>query len=286
MATHLVHDRGTEPDARFQPNQRLLLPFAFLGRVLRTAWVSSLIAMLAVAAIWEALSALDPTWFPAIILSRPTDIVPALVQAVSTASVWGEFYVTFKETVIGFLIAATVGFLLGAAVGMSTLFRNATYPMLILFQSMPRIAHAPVFIAWFGFGISSKIALAVTLAFFPVMINTITGLSLVDKNAILLMRSMKASRLQVFRMLRLPAAMPTILAGMKTGLTFALIGAIVGELSAANAGVGHLIEAASFQLRMDDVFAYLILLSFMGLALFAIMALLERKFVFWHRQED
>jgi NitT/TauT family transport system permease protein len=242
--------------------------------------------MFLVAAIWELLSAIDPPVWPAIVLSRPSDIAPAVLEAITTPTVWGEFGVTFHETLVGFAIAGGVGFGLGAAIGVSSLFRRATYPMLILFQSMPRIALAPVFIAWFGFGMNSKIALAVTLAFFPIMINTIAGLAMVDNNAVLLLRSMKASRLQTFRMLQLPGALPTVMAGLKTGLTFALIGAIVGELSAANEGVGHLIETASFQLRMDDVFAYLLLLSFMGLALFAVMALLERKFVFWNRAQE
>lgn len=250
------------------------------------AWVPSLVAMLLIAFIWEMLSKLDPSWWPAIILSRPSEIAPAIFDAVTTQQTWSEFWVTFKETIIGFGIAAVVGFLLGAAIGTSRLFRVATYPMLILFQSMPRVALIPVFIAWFGFGINSKIALAVTLAFFPIMINTIAGLTMVDSNATLLMRSMRASRLQTFIKLRLPASLPTVMAGLKSGLTFALIGAIVAELSAANAGVGHLIETASFQLRMDDVFAYLLLLALMGLALFAVMAAVERKFVAWNSSPE
>jgi NitT/TauT family transport system permease protein len=245
-------------------------------------WLPSVIAVAVVLSIWEGLSALDPSFWPQIILSKPTDIGPALWDAVTDSLTWQEFWITFKETAIGFAIASLVGFLLGAAIGMSAIFRSATYPMLIFFQSMPRVALIPVFIAWFGFGVESKIALAVTLAFFPVMINTITGLAMIDNNALLLMRSMRASKFQQFWMLRLPASMPTVMAGLKTGLTFALIGAIVAELSAANEGVGHLIETASFQLRMDDVFAYLFLLALMGLGLFAVMGGVEKKFLSWH----
>jgi NitT/TauT family transport system permease protein len=259
---------------------------SLLSRMRFAAWLPGLIAPAVVLGVWELLSAIDPSFWPEIILSKPTDVGPALWDAIGDPLTWHEFWVTFQETIIGFGIAAVVGFLLGAAIGISQLFRTATYPMLILFQSMPRVALIPVFIAWFGFGMESKIALAVTLAFFPIMINTITGLAMIDNNALLLMRSMRASRLQVFWMLRLPSSLPTVIAGLKTGLTFALIGAIVAELTAANEGAGHLIETASFQLRMDDVYAYLFLLALMGLALFALMALIERTFVSWNRQED
>jgi NitT/TauT family transport system permease protein len=259
---------------------------SLLGRMRLAAWLPALVAPAIVLAAWEMLSAIDPDFWPEIILSKPTEVGPALWDAIRDPLTWREFWVTFQETVIGFGIAAIVGFLLGAAIGISQLFRTATYPMLILFQSMPRVALIPVFIAWFGFGMESKIALAVTLAFFPIMINTITGLAMIDNNALLLMRSMRASVFQVFWMLRLPSSLPTVIAGLKTGLTFALIGAIVAELTAANEGVGHLIETASFQLRMDDVYAYLFLLALMGLALFALMAVIERTFVSWNRQED
>ena len=285
MSTQSI-DQAVTGGPRLPIGQRAVTPGAWIGRLGIRAWGPTIVVVIVLAAIWETLSAIDSPFWPAIVLSRPSDIAPSLYQAMSTGLVWQEFGVTLHETVVGFAIAAVVGFLLGAGIGVSALFRRATYPILILFQSMPRIALAPVFIAWFGFGINSKIALAVTLAFFPIMINTITGLAMVDKNAVLLMRSMKASRMQIFRLLQLPGAIPTVMAGLKTGLTFALIGAIVGELAAANAGVGHLIETASFQLRMDDVFAYLILLSFMGLALFAAMDVLERRLAFWNRDQD
>ena len=154
--------------------------------------------------------------------------------------------------------------------------------MIILFQSTPRVALGPVFIAWFAFGIGSKIALAATICFFPVLINTITGLTVIDENAGLLMRSLRATRWQTFRHLRLPSSAPTVFAGLKTALTFALIGAIVGEFIQSNEGAGHLIETAAFQFRSDDVFAYLLMLSLIGLALFLLANVLERRLLFWH----
>lgn len=238
--------------------------------------------VLGVAILWELLSIWDPPFWPEIILSRPSQVLPAFFGALTTGFVWQNFWVTFQETIIGFVIGAGGGFLLGVYVALSSTFRKAFYPVVILFQSTPRVALAPIFIAWFGFGMTSKFALAATICFFPVLVNTISGLTLIDENAGLLMRSLKASRWQTFRQLRLPSAVPTIFAGLKAALTFALIGAIVGELTAANEGAGHLIEGAAFQFRMDDVFAYLLMLALIGLALFLLAQYLERKIVFWH----
>ncbi len=235
---------------------------------------------------WETLSAIDPSFWPEIVLSRPSEIVPAFFDAITTGFVWENFWVTFQEAAIGFVIGAGGGFILGALIAISPAFRKAVYPVVILFQSTPRVALAPVFIAWFGFGISSKIGLAVTICFFPVLVNTITGLTIVDENSLTLMRSLRASRFQVFKELRLPSAMPAIFAGLKTAVTFAIIGAIVGELTAANEGAGHLIETASFQFRMDDVFAYLLMLALFGLALFLSTSYLERKLISWHGEID
>lgn len=248
-----------------------------LNQVLLTGAV-----VLAVALIWELLSIWDPPFWPEIILSRPTEIFPAFFEAITTGFVWENFWVTFQETLIGFVLGAGAGFLLGVYVALSPVFRRAFYPVVVLFQSTPRVALAPIFISWFGFGMTSKFALAATICFFPVLVNTISGLTLIDENAGLLMRSLRASRWQTFRQLRLPNAIPTIFAGLKAALTFALIGAIVGELTASNEGAGHLIETAAFQFRMDDVFAYLFMLAFIGLGLFLIAQYLERKLVFWH----
>jgi NitT/TauT family transport system permease protein len=199
-----------------------------------------------------------------------------------TPFVWSNFWVTIQEAMIGFVIGTVTAFVLGVLISLSLTFRQAFYPLIVLFQSTPRVALAPIFIAWFGFGITSKVALAATICFFPVLVNTITGLTLVDEDTVLLMRALKASRYQVFVKLRLPASLPTVFAGIKAALTFAVIGAIVGELSAANEGVGHLIETAAFQFRMHDVFAYLIILGLFGLGLFLLSGALERKLIFWH----
>lgn len=256
------------------------------ARAIVVQTVLSALTFGALALIWEVMSAIDPSFWPEIILSKPSEIAPAFWEAIQTGFVWENFYVTFQATLIGFAIGALSGLLLGLFIALIPWFSQAFYPVVILFQSMPRIALAPVFIAWFGFGMSSKVALAATICFFPVLVNTITGLNQVQENELLLMRSLRASRWQVFFHLRIFVALPTIFAGLKAALTFALIGVIVGELKATNEGAGHLIEVASFQLRMDDVFAYLGLLSLFGLALYMTANAIERKVVYWQRSGD
>lgn len=233
-------------------------------------------------AIWEMLSRLDPSFWPEIILSKPTEIIPAFFEAMTTRFVWENFWVTFQETLFGFAIGSAGAFVIGVLIAVSRTFSRAVYPIVILFQTTPRVALAPVFIAWFGFGMTSKVALAAAICFFPVLVNTITGLSVVDENAVQLMRSLEASKYQTFVHLRLFAAMPAIFAGLKSALTFSLIGAVVAELLGSNEGVGQLLDASSFLLQMDNVFAYMLMLGLMGLGLFMIVNLIERKLVFWH----
>jgi NitT/TauT family transport system permease protein len=148
---------------------------------------------------------------------------------------------------------------------------------------MPKVVLAPIFITWFGFGIESKIVMAIAISFFPVVINTVVGLESVEENAALLMRSLAASRSQVFWKLAWPTALPSIFAGLKTSLTLALIGALVAEFVTAKDGLGTLITTFSFELKVYLVFAVIIVVSLLGLVMYGLMEYLERKIVFWRR---
>lgn len=242
------------------------------------------LVMLLLAGIWETLSRLDPSWWPRIILPPTTEIAQAFWHAGTSELLWTNMWVTVQETLIGFVIGASAAFLLGVAIALWPAFSRAVYPLMVAFQSVPRVALGPVFIAWFGFGMSSKVALAVTICFFPVLANTVTGLAVVEENATLLMRSLKATKFQEFFYLRLPNAMPTIFAGLQSAITFALVGAVFGELLGSQEGVGQLIKAASFQLRLDDVFAYLTWLALVGISLFGIVIAVEKRVVFWAKE--
>jgi NitT/TauT family transport system permease protein len=270
------------PDTPPAASARGSLPRRGKGSRLRYVALTTLTAG-ALAAVWELLSVLDLDFWPEIILSKPSEIIPAFFRALTTGFVWQNFWVTAQEALIGFVLGAGSAFVLGVLIALVATFRQAVYPILVGFQATPRVALAPVFVAWFGFGITSKVALAATICFFPVLINTITGLTFASENSVLLMRSLKASRFQIFAKLRLPASLPTVFAGVKAALTFAVIGAIVGELTAANEGAGHLIETAAFQFRMEDVFAYVIMLGIFGLFLFLFSSAIERRLIFWHK---
>jgi NitT/TauT family transport system permease protein len=243
-------------------------------------------ALLVFSAICEMLSRWDPSWWPRIILPPPTEIWPQFWDMALDTFVWHHAWVTLQEALLGFSFGAGVAFLLGVLVALNRFVRRALYPLLIGVQSSPRSALAPVFVAWFGFGMSSKVVLAALICFFPVFSNTITGLTLANEDPLLLMRSLRASRLQIFFRLRLPHATPLLFAGIKASVTYALVGAVFGELIGANEGIGALIKAASSRLDMALVFSYLILLSLGGISLIVTAALIERRVTFWNREHD
>lgn len=222
---------------------------------------------------------------PAVLLPSPASVGEEMVQLAVSGFFWSNLWVTLQEALLGFAFGSLIGLVLGVAVGVSSLVARALYPYVVLVQAMPRVALAPVFIAVLGFGMASKVMTAIVICFFPVFINTLVGLQQVDENALSLMRSLRASRMQIFRKLQFPGALPVIFGGLKTAMTLAFIGAIVGELSAANAGVALLIEAAAFQLRMDAVFAAILWLAVVALVLFGVMEVLDRRIVFWRPRE-
>jgi NitT/TauT family transport system permease protein len=234
--------------------------------------------------VWETMSRLDPSFWPRIILPPITEIAQAFGGAITTDFLWSNLWVTVQEGMAGFLIGATTAFIIGVLIALSPLFSRATYPLIVAFQSMPHSALAPVFIAWLGFGMSSKVALVITSCFFPVLVCTVAGLRVIEENKLLLMRSFKATKYQEFSFLRLPNAMPTIFAGIQTAAVAGVVSAVFAEMIGSQEGMGHLIKAASFQFRMADVFAYLIVLSIVGLLIFGIVVLIQRSVIAWSRE--
>lgn len=230
-------------------------------------------------ALWELTHRLE--LIPNVILPSPVSVAEEMGILIVTDYFWSNLWVTLQEALIGFTLGSIIGFVLGVGVGMSRWISRALYPYIVLVQAMPRVALAPVFVALLGFGMGAKVLTALVICFFPVFINTLIGLQETDEDALSLMRSLCATKSQIFRKLQLPGSLPMIFGGLKTAMTLALVGAIVGELSAANAGIALLIEAAAFQLRMDAVFAAILWLSIVAVVLFGIMELLDRKIVFW-----
>jgi NitT/TauT family transport system permease protein len=222
-----------------------------------------------------------------IILPSPWETAQELVvvgQGLLTGGyLLAAFWVTTQEVLLGFLIATTLGFLLGVLVGETALGERAVLPYLVAIDTMPKVAFAPLFISWLGFGIASKVALAAFVATFPVVVGTAAGLHAADENARMLFRTMGASRVQTLVKLKIPTGLPHIFTGLKIAAIGVVAGAITAEFLGGGTGMGHLIRTAASQLDTPRVFALILYLSVLGLATFWSVVWLQRRLVFWHK---
>lgn len=221
-------------------------------------------------------------WFPVpeMILVPPSAVWATLWRSLPILLVHAAS--TMQETVEGFALGAIIGILLGAAITQSQRVGQALYPHIVLFQLIPKIALAPLFIVWFGVGSPSRLAFALFLSFFPVTISTATGLVGTSPDALRLCAALNASKWQSFIAIRLPFAIPSIFAGLKVGMTMAMIGVIVGEFVTAQQGLGYIIMFASSAAETALVFAALALLAVLGLALYGCVVLAEAAAQRWY----
>jgi NitT/TauT family transport system permease protein len=236
-------------------------------------------SLVIIIALWEWASSAGLV--DEIIVPPPSEIFKSSVELAGEDYFWQATWVTAKEALIGFGVGVVAAWVLGTLIGLFRIFRLAFYPLIVVFQIMPRVALAPVFLTWFGFGITSKWVMAATICFFPVMVNVILGIETVDKNARALMRSLGASRWEEYKKLVLPYSLPAIFASLKVAITLALIGAVVGEFVGATEGMAVLIKTFNFQLNVADGFAVILYLSLLGLVLYGITVFLESRIVFW-----
>ena len=223
---------------------------------------------------------------PNFLVPAPSTVAGALGRGVRTGLYLTNFWITLFEALVGFVIAAVAGIVLGAIIAQFRLVERTFYPYLVALQTLPKIAIAPLIIVWFGFGISSKVIIAGTVAFFPVLVNVIVGLKTVDAAKLDLMRSLRASRWQTFRLVTFPNALPFVFAGLDIAIVFSVLGAIVGEFVGSQKGLGNLILQFNFSLDVAGVFAVLILLSVMGVALHLVMQAVQRHVIFWAEPDE
>jgi NitT/TauT family transport system permease protein len=245
-------------------------------------WVLALALLVAVAAIWEAV--IRVFHISSFILPAPSAIIASLIQnrgKLATAA--GS---TALEILLGFVLAAVTGVVVALVIARFERFGRALYPLIVLFQNVPKVALAPIFILWFGFDLAPKIALIVVIAFFPVAIDMLAGLQSVEPSFVALMHSVGASRTKILLRVRIPHSLPHLMAGLKVAITFSVIGAIVGEFAGANHGLGYLIEFASTQLDTAMIFAGLTVISVLGLAFYYVVELAERLLVPWSPKYD
>jgi NitT/TauT family transport system permease protein len=219
-----------------------------------------------------------------LILPGPSDVVKEAVTMGQRRLFLDDVWVTTFETVLGLLLSSTLGITIGAVLAYLPKVRTIVFPYITGLQVIPTVAIAPVFIAWLGFGQSSKVALAVFISFFPIVANTMDGMLRVPENSQRLMSSLTATSWQRFRMLTLPAAAPQMLVGVKIGATLALVGAIVGEVLLAQEGLGKRLIDYSFTFQPAALYATLFYISFIGLVVYGTLAFIQGRYVWWESE--
>lgn len=236
----------------------------------------------AVIVLWEVVIRLFKV--PTFVLPAPTAIVESLVANRGALAYAAQ--ATALEVLFGFVLSAIVGVLVALIIVRFERFGRALYPLIVLFQNVPKVALAPIFILWFGYDLAPKILLIVVIAFFPVAIDMLAGLQSVEPSFVALMRSVGASKGKIMLRVRIPHSLPHLMAGLKVAITFSVIGAIVGEFAGANQGLGYVIQFASTQLDTPLIFAALIVVSVLGLAFYYVVEYAERVLVPWAPKFD
>jgi NitT/TauT family transport system permease protein len=216
----------------------------------------------------------------------PGWILPPPSLIATTAVQWApeltfNSFATLRETLIGFFLALIVSVPLAIVIAFTTLPRRIIYPILLGLQSVPKVALAPLVILWLGIGYLPKIVIVILVCFFPILVNLVAGFEATPKAMLDLMHSLRASPWEVFRRLRVPIATPYLFTGCKVAITFAVIGAVIGEFVAAQEGLGYLILISTAQSQTPLAFAAIVLLTIISVVLFYAIELLERRFVNW-----
>ena len=236
-------------------------------------WVVTLVAL----AVWEL--ATFAFSIPKFILPSPSVIADSL--ALRYAEIGYHAGWTLLTTLIGFGLAVAGGMLLGIAIGASRVVYSGLYPLLIAFNSIPKVAIVPVLVIWFGIGEIPAIITAFMLAFFPILVNVATGLATIEPELEDVLRSLGARKSDILWKVGIPGALPYFFASLKIAITLALVGSVVSETIAANAGIGFLMISASSRFDVALVFAGLVVVAIMGVAIYAVFARLERRFTGW-----
>lgn len=232
---------------------------------------------LAVFALWEL--AVATIRVKPIVLPRPTLIARVLWER--GPLILEHLWPTFYEIVLGFAFSVVGGVLVAVLLTYSTIARKGFYPLIVVSQIVPKVAVAPLLVVWFGLGGTSRLLLAFLIAFFPMVINTATGLAGADEDIVRMARAYMGDRWQIFAKIRLPYALPLIFGGMKISITLAVIGVVVAEFVAAQRGIGYLIVMANGLLDTPLMMAAITALSAMGLALYGAIVLVERVVIYW-----
>jgi NitT/TauT family transport system permease protein len=218
---------------------------------------------------------------PPIIVPAPSSVLLSLIDSLQSPRFLADLWITFFETMAGFAVGAASGLILGALIGQFPLLEGTLYPYVVAFQTIPKVAIAPIIVIWFGYGVSSKVVITATIAFFPVLANTIVGLRATPADQLELLLAYTADRWQVFWKVKMYQALPYIFVGLDVAIVLSVIGAIVGEFVGSQAGLGYLIMQRNFSMDMAGTFSILVVLSVMGMVLHAFVQFVQRRVVYW-----
>ena len=223
---------------------------------------------------------------PPFLLPPPEDVFREYVTLLVNGLLLVHTYVTLYETITGFLAGSAIGMLLGYPLAKSRRLERILSPYIVAAQTAPKIALAPLIVIWLGFGIASKFFLVALIVFFPIFVNMITGVRSVDRNLLELMKSTGASKFDIFWKIEIPSSLPMLFAGYKTGITLAVIGAVVGEFVGANAGLGYLTIYAAGLMDTTQVFVAIFQLTLLGISLYALISFIEKKLMPWYERKE
>jgi len=246
-------------------------------RLLLSAWVRPVLLVLVLLVAWDLTIRLFR--IPPYLIPSPWSVVQQL--GAEWPRLLKESIPTTYATLGGFALSIAFGIPMALVIAYSRTVESFVYPLLVFSQSVPKIAIAPLFVVWFGFGIIPKVIAAFMLGFFPVVVSTVMGFKSVDPDMLDLARSMKASRIETFMRISLPQALPSIFAGLKVSITLAVVGEFVGS----NSGIGYLLQIANGNFDLPLMFAALTVLSAIGVVLFVAIDVVERWLIPWHASQ-
>lgn len=266
--------------AELQPSVDRVPLFERIPRLVSVSLFAGLLVL-----VWQAIVWLELT--SEFILPPPAEVASefgSMMGSLFTGGfVWDQFWITVKEVLLGLLLATVAGIGLGVLVAETSFGRAVVSPFLVAAYTAPKVAFAPIFVAWFGFGIWAKVVMAAFIAFFPLLVATVSGLVGINMEQDKLFRSIRASSFQKFMKLKVPSALPFIFAGLKTAAVLSVVGAIVGEFLGGGQGMGSLIRIAGSRLAIARVFAFVGILSILGFLLYALTEWAEKRIVFWRK---
>ena len=250
----------------------------------KTHLLQSVLLAATVIAVWEGACRLFE--ISPLVLPTPSSILIRLYALISTGLIWPHLWATLFEILSGFVLGVVAGLVMGAMVSLIPVLERLIYPYLVALQTLPKVAIAPLFIIWFGYGLTSKVVITALVCFFPVLVSVIAGFHSTDKDQLDMMKAFGATKWQTLMRLRIPSALVLIFAGLEIAAVLAVIGAIVGEFVGAQVGLGYLVVTLNFSMDVPGVFAVLIVLSAIGLAMHGLMRYAARRYIFWIRRSN